>query len=121
MKRIFIFTFLLGTTLSSVAQGQIYQPSPTPFAQPGIKNSFALPVNAHQPTPLRPPLNIYDESGVYRGKMFANPFDPDSIDNPFGRYGNPFSPDSIHNPFGAGNPFRTQPVVPTFFNPSPFF
>jgi hypothetical protein len=31
--------------------------------------------------------------------------DPESISNPFGRYGSRFSPDSINNPYGAGNRF----------------
>ena len=40
------------------------------------------------------------------GKLSANPFEPDSTSNQFGRYGSPFSPDSLNNQFGAGNPFR---------------
>ena len=51
---------------------------------------------------------LYDSQGRYRGKLSSNPFDPDSVSNPFGRYGNPFSPDSINNPFGAGNPFSPE-------------
>lgn len=40
------------------------------------------------------------------GKLSANPFDPDSTSNPYGRYGSPLSPDSLNNPYGAGSPFR---------------
>lgn len=40
------------------------------------------------------------------GNLSANPFDPDSTSNQFGRYGSPFSPDSVNNPFGAGSPYR---------------
>ena len=47
---------------------------------------------------------LYDSSGKYRGRLSANPYDPDSISNPFGRYGSKFSPDSINNRYGAGNP-----------------
>ena len=51
------------------------------------------------------------EQGNYRGKLSANPYDPDSTSNPYGRYGSPFSPDSIKNPYGAGNPY--SPSSPT--------
>ena len=47
---------------------------------------------------------LYDQQGNYRGKLSANPYDPDSTSNPYGCYGSPFSPDSIKNPYGAGNP-----------------
>ena len=33
-----------------------------------------------------------------------NPFDPNSLNNPFGRYGNPFSSESPNNSFGKGIP-----------------
>jgi len=46
-----------------------------------------------------------DQEGHYWGKLMANPFDPDSTSNQFGRYGSPFSPDSVNNQFGAGNPY----------------
>ena len=49
---------------------------------------------------------LYDQQGNYRGKLSANPFDPDSTSNRFGRYGSPFSPESLNNQFGAGSPFR---------------
>ena len=45
------------------------------------------------------------------GELSANPYDPDSTSNPYGRYGSPFSPDSINNPFGAGSPYN--PSSPT--------
>jgi hypothetical protein len=54
---------------------------------------------------------LYDQQGNYRGKLSANPYDPESTSNPFGRYGSPFSPDSINNPYGAGSPYR--PDSPT--------
>jgi hypothetical protein len=36
--------------------------------------------------------------GKYLGRFNANRFDPESIANPFGRYGASSSPDSINNP-----------------------
>jgi len=46
---------------------------------------------------------LYDSEGNYRGRLSSNRFDPDSVSNPFGRYGSRFSVDSINNPFGAGS------------------
>ena len=54
---------------------------------------------------------LYDQQRNYRRKLSANPYDPDSTSNPYGRYGSPFSPDSIKNPYGAGNPY--SPSSPT--------
>jgi hypothetical protein len=56
---------------------------------------------------------LYDQQGDYRGKLSANPYDPDSTSNPYGRYGSPYSSDSINNPFGAGNPYSlSSPTNP---------
>jgi hypothetical protein len=49
---------------------------------------------------------VYDSQGQFRGNLNNNPFDPNSLANPYGRYGSPFSPDSLNNPYGAGNPYR---------------
>lgn len=49
--------------------------------------------------------SVYDSDGNYRGELSGNRFDPNSISNPYGRYGNPYSQDSINNPYGAGNPY----------------
>src|SRR5262245_58559224 len=68
--------------------------------------------------------NIYGNDGRYLGQYNLNEFDPNSVLNPFGRYGSEFSPDSINNPFGrygsefspgsARNPFSVTP--PTLYN-----
>ena len=60
-------------------------------------------------------------SGKYLGNLNANPYDPESVNNPNGRYGSPYSQDSINNPFGqygspyssdsANNPYATNPPV----------
>jgi hypothetical protein len=54
---------------------------------------------------------LYDEQGNNRGKLSANPYDPDSTSNPYGRFGSPYSQDSIKNPYGAGSPY--SPSSPT--------
>lgn len=49
---------------------------------------------------------IVDQYGGYHGNANGNPYDPNSVSNPYGRYGNRYSPDSINNPYGAGNPYN---------------
>ena len=51
---------------------------------------------------------LYDSQGNYRGKLSANKYDPDSVSNPYGRYGSKYSPDSINNPYGAGSRYRAD-------------
>lgn len=56
---------------------------------------------------------IYAPDGQFLGNLNNNRFDPNSVANPFGRYGNPFSHNSINNQFGPyGNPYS-----PTYVNP----
>jgi hypothetical protein len=57
------------------------------------------------------PPAIIAADGTYLGVLSANPYDPDSVSNPYGRYGNPYSPDSINNPYGRyGNPYIPDSV-----------
>ena len=77
-----------------------------PYSQNGSQYSNKSWTN---PNATDPP-KLYDGNGTYRGKLSANPYDPDSTSNPNGRYGNKFSPDSINNPYGAGNPYSNQKI-----------
>lgn len=43
---------------------------------------------------------IVSEDGKYLGKLSGNRYDPDSVSNPYGRYGSKYSPDSINNEYG---------------------
>jgi hypothetical protein len=43
---------------------------------------------------------IYSSDGKFLGNLNANPYDPDSVANPYGQYGSRYSPDSINNPYG---------------------
>ena len=62
-------------------------------------------------------VQLFAPNGQYLGNLNSNRFDPNSVANPFGRYGSPFSADSINNPFsqwgsqfspnGVRNPFAT--------------
>jgi hypothetical protein len=59
------------------------------------------------------------QTGKYLGNLSANPYDPNSVNNPYGRYGSQYSADSIKNPFGkygspysndsANNPYASNP------------
>jgi hypothetical protein len=59
-----------------------------------------------------------DKGGKFIGNLNSNPYDPNSISNPYGKYGSRYSPDSVNNPYGkygskfshksARNPFATD-------------
>jgi len=74
------------------------------YCSPASPNSICNPYAIDTP-------KLYDSKGNYRGKLSSNPYDPDSVSNPYGRYGSPYSPDSINNPYGAGSPY--DPDSPT--------
>lgn len=77
-----------------------------PHSQFGSKYSSKSWINPYATDAPR----LYGHQGKYRGRFSTNRFDPDSISNPYGRYGSRYSPDSINNPFGAGNPFSPNPI-----------
>lgn len=39
------------------------------------------------------------QNGEYRGNLNNNRYDPNSVSNPYGRYGSPYSQESINNPY----------------------
>lgn len=49
---------------------------------------------------------LYDSDGNFRGNLNSNQFDPDSVSNPYGRYGSQYSTDSIKNPYGLGSKYN---------------
>lgn len=51
--------------------------------------------SAYAQTPI-----IVTPDGKYLGNLNDNRYDPDSVANPYGRYGSRYSPDSINNPYG---------------------
>jgi hypothetical protein len=58
---------------------------------------------------LSQPPQIYSPDGKYLGNLSDNPYDPNSVSNPYGRYGSPYSPDSINNPYGRyGSPYSPE-------------
>lgn len=63
-----------------------------------------LATSAHAQSP-----QIYSSDGRYLGNLNSNQYDPNSVANPYGRYGSQYSPDSINNPYGKyGNPYSPQ-------------
>lgn len=65
------------------------------------------------------PPYLVSPDGKYLGNLSTNPYDPNSVSNPYGRYGSKYSPDSINNPYGnygskfspnsPRNPYATTP------------
>jgi len=52
---------------------------------------------------------IYGQDGTYLGRLNANRYDPESVANPYGRYGSAYSATSINNPYGAyGSAYSSQ-------------
>ncbi len=43
---------------------------------------------------------VYSSDGKFLGNLNANRSDPNSVANPYGRYGSRHSPDSVNNPHG---------------------
>lgn len=66
-----------------------------------------------------PPVLVDRQTGKYLGDYSANQYAPNSVSNPYGRYGSEYSPDSTNNPYGrygspysndsATNPYATNP------------
>ena len=73
----------------------------------------------HDDTHAETPQLRDRQTGKYLGNLSANPYDPNSTNNPYGQYGSKYSPDSINNPYGrygspysndsANNPYATNP------------
>lgn len=92
----------------NAAQQPVYQP---PIYQPPPPLNVASAFGGQAP-------GIVAQDGTYLGKLSANRYDPDSVSNPYGRYGSRYSPTSINNPYSpygspysprsANNPYATQ-------------
>jgi hypothetical protein len=55
------------------------------------------------------PPRLYS-GGTYLGQLSSDRYAPDSVSNPYGRYGSKYSPDSVNNPYSQWGQYRTQPV-----------
>ena len=92
----------------------------TPISETDSRVSQYSPYGARNPY-TTDGGRIYGQDGQYLGRLNANPSDPESVANPYGRYGSEYSPNSINNPYGrygseyspqsARNPYSTTPPV----------
>lgn len=56
-------------------------------------------------------VSLYADDGTYLGELNSNEYDPNSVSNPYGKYGNPYNADSINNPYGKyGNPYSPDSI-----------
>jgi hypothetical protein len=77
------------------------------IATPAIAQGWDYRNDSNSPKIIAP-------DGTYRGNLNNNPYDPNSVANPYGKFGNPYSSDSVNNQFGTyGNPYSNQ-----FSNPN---
>ena len=61
-----------------------------------------------------------DDDNDYLGQLSANPYEPDSVSNPYGEYGNPYETDSVNNPYGDyGSPFSNKSVSNPYATDAP--
>jgi hypothetical protein len=75
--------------------------------------SLAGVVDAQAPIVIGP-------NGLSLGNLSANPYDPNSVASPYGRFGSRFSPDSINNPYGQwGSPYSPNSVTNPFSTRGP--
>ncbi len=102
MKK-FIFLIALLTSFSAMAQDERYTINPYvsggTMSPDGYDNPYGNGANS---------AKIYDSQGNFRGNVNSNRYDPDSIANPYGRYGSRYSSDSIKNPYGAGSRYSSD-------------
>lgn len=50
-------------------------------------------------------VQLYGPDGTYLGNLNSNPYDQNSIANPYGPHGSPYAQDSINNPYTYGSPY----------------
>jgi hypothetical protein len=55
-------------------------------------------------------VHLQAPNGKFLGNLNSNPYDPNSVANPYGRYGNPYG-DTITNPYSQwGSPYSPNGV-----------
>lgn len=84
------------------------------YSATSINNSFGQWGSAYSSTSVANPYataapKIIAADGTYLGRLSANPYDPQSVSNPYGKYGSPYSATSINNPYSQyGSAFSTM-------------
>jgi hypothetical protein len=78
-----------------------------------------IPPTAPVPSTTRTPV-VRAEDGTYLGRLSGNPYDAESVANPYGRYGSRYSPDSVKNPYGRyGSPYSPQSATNPYATQAP--
>ncbi len=55
------------------------------------------------------PYLVDPSTGKYLGTLNSNQYDPNSVANPYGKFGSPYSPDSVNNPYSKwGSPYSNS-------------
>ena len=80
-----------------------------PTLPPGVPQPPGTFNNAYGTSANSP--GLYDNQGQFHGNVNSNPYDPDSVANPYGRYGSRYSPDSVNNPYSQSGS-RFSPISP---------
>jgi hypothetical protein len=86
------------------------------YSATSINNAYGQYGSAYSATSVANPYataapKIIAADGTYLGKLSSNPYDPQSVANPYGKYGSQYSPTSINNPYSQyGSPY--SPVSP---------
>jgi hypothetical protein len=121
----------LGITLSERGMRQLSiaaatsAPTSTTYQPAFPSYGVAAPVAPAAPFGS-PQLRSTDSQRKKLGDLNSNPYDPNSISDPYGQYGSPYSPDSVNNPYGvygspyspysSTNPYATQ--APSIVTPN---
>lgn len=75
-----------------------------PPAPPQPPGTFSNPYGNNSNSP-----KLYDRQGNFHGNLNNNPYDPNSVANPYGKFGSRYSPNSVKNPYGTyGSPYSPQ-------------
>lgn len=63
---------------------------------------------------------IVSGDGKYLGKLNSNRYDPDSVSNPYGRFGSKYSSESINNRYGKyGSPYSNESATNPYATRAP--
>lgn len=97
-----ICAFVLPATAQDSYQGQYtINPYAPNAVRPGTIGGGQYGNDSNSP-------KLYDSQGNFRGNLNSNQYDPNSVANPYGRYGSQYSSDSINNPYGAGSQYDSD-------------
>lgn len=101
----FILNFVVSVSSPTLSYSQDERYTINPFVVGGTSKPAGL---NNQYGNSDTSQKLYDSEGNFRGNLNSNQFDPDSVSNPYGKYGSQYSPESIKNPYGAGSKYDSD-------------